>query len=234
MYQGFEIKYSDRITEDKERQDIEVKAERLINKYMEKLLKGNEHLGTGLKAEVFSLVESSICVKIIVKPDLCFNNVEQELKLMDKLYAGGINIPRPLGAAYSIDHKVSLLFMERVNGSSVEDFLLDKNLTELPQGFEVEKFFASLQKQVNKMHEVLGIHHRDLHAGNVMIDVDGQPWIIDFDKSTEHYFANEDPYIQATIPGHYEKLPQDNHLIKEMKKDAIKHFSKEKEGNINV
>jgi serine/threonine protein kinase len=49
-----------------------------------------------------------------------------------------------------------------------------------------------LKEFVSRLHE-RGIYHRDLHEGNIMIDVnDGRPCVIDFGAST--YATDYDAY----------------------------------------
>lgn len=60
-----------------------------------------------------------------------------------------------------------------------------------------------LRTFVGEMH-ALGYHHRDLHAGNIMIDEEGMPWIIDFGMAAR-VDESEDPYRIANVPknGHF-------------------------------
>ena len=51
------------------------------------------------------------------------------------------------------------------------------------------------------MNEGLNIYHRDLSEGNVMVDENGQPVIIDFGDACSPHLKSEDPYRQESSNG---------------------------------
>lgn len=81
---------------------------------------------------------------------------------------------------YSSEH-LHVLTMKRLAAVSLRD-VLEKDAP-LPETYNHEEFFKNLRLFVAEMH-AKGIYHRDLHEGNIMVDVKtGKPCVIDFGKS---------------------------------------------------
>lgn len=71
--------------------------------------------------------------------------------------------------------------MERLHAVSVMDVL--DGVAPLPAAFDRDRFHTALNAYVGEMNAA-GYYHRDLHAGNVLIDTEtGMPYIIDFGMS---------------------------------------------------
>lgn len=119
----------------------------------------------------------SVCIKKgKEKQMMIFNNIDDECELQKECKKLGISTPLTL-LSFTTKEKEDYLVMERINGYSVKEIL--KNIKLLPEKFDYQIFFKSLEEQIKKMHSA-GIYHRDLHSGNIMIDEEGLPVIIDF------------------------------------------------------
>ncbi|RJG49551.1 3-deoxy-D-manno-octulosonic acid kinase [Motilimonas pumila] len=99
-----------------------------------------------------------------------------ELRLLQLLSAGGVNVPRGIaartqrtGLTYHAD-----ILVEKVAGA--------KDLVGLLQQSAITgDLWASIGQMIKKMH-LLEVCHTDLNAHNILIDQAQQVWLIDFDK----------------------------------------------------
>jgi len=126
--------------------------------------------------------------------------------------------------------------MEKVNGYSIKDIVANNNL--LPEKFDYKVFCDSLDEQIAKMHNkgkmIDGIYHRDLHHGNVMIDDDGLPVIIDFGTGIKG--SGSDLTYEESVSMYNEKLGRyefvngyfkdDLEMVQNLKAE-LKQFAKE-------
>lgn len=122
-----------------------------------------------------------ICFKKVKdKSQIIYNDIDKEFEYQMKVKKLGIRTPLTL---ISINTEDGIyLVMEKINGASVKDIVKDSTL--LPEKFNYKIFCKSLDEQIAKIHKG-GIYHRDLHSGNVMINEEGLPVIIDFGTATE-------------------------------------------------
>lgn len=168
---------------------MEVVQEAILNK--EKF----ESLGRGNVAIVGkSEIHPKYCYKIIHNPEgyKKENNVVKETDIMESAIAindSEMVIPDPV---YRLaNRKTHLYVMETIDGCSLEDLFLDKN-NDILEKFNPDTFFPELQKGLDSLHKG-GVHHRDLHVGNVMIQREtGKPCLIDFGKSVIIKDAQDD------------------------------------------
>lgn len=86
------------------------------------------------------------------------------------------------GDQFFVKEKILVLAMERIKGVSIKDVL--EGGADFPAKFNPDIFFKKVRSFLERMHEEKAIFHRDLHSGNIMIDENGDPVIIDFGKST--------------------------------------------------
>lgn len=176
-------------------------------------------LGSGFNAEVFAINDaegkfSELCVKKIKKnPDVIINDIEDEAKLQAKAALAGVRTPRYVMALRDTVTKEKYIIMERIEGISLAEG------NEMPQNFEYKKFFQELRSMLDRMHEAR-IHHRDLHGGNIMINQEGEPVIIDFGSACIAYGDDLDAIYRADgakfnqdtrtyVSFQQEKLPRD-------------------------
>lgn len=133
---------------------------------------GNAYVKTWEKTNL-----QDICLKEIKKiPQLKGNNLLDEFDFQNELVEQNVSVPKPLLVLKKQDGS-SIFIMERIPGSSIED--ISKGLKKLPADFKLDSFFEKLKLEVKKMHQV-GLIHRDLRSGNVMINKEGEPYLIDF------------------------------------------------------
>lgn len=173
----FKVEHVKRLIESKEAENI-----------MECISKIELHanpIGEGGNAIVYIPEEESlqtVCIKKgKEKPQIIFNNIEEECEIQKTLKNIGVRTPLTI-LSFRINEKEDYFMMERINGYSIKDILKNNDL--LPEKFDYQIFCKSLDEQVDKMHKAFGlvggIYHRDLHEGNVLINEEGLPVIIDF------------------------------------------------------
>src|SRR5690606_26981170 len=87
------------------------------------------------------------------------------------MHEAGLPVPRPLAAAYwrkGLAYRAAIL-IERIDGVTP----LAVHWSSIGPAAVAEAIFA--------MHEA-GVWHADLNAYNILLDAQGQAWLIDFDK----------------------------------------------------
>ena len=223
------------------------KIEKLINtnevEYLEECIKKLEvhfvPVGEGGNAIVY-LAEGTPFEKIVFKkvkenPQIDYNDIIQEHKLQEKVKELGVRTPLTL-LSIETEEGDKYLVMEKVEGYSVKDIVLDESL--MPKKFDYKIFCASLDDQVSKMHNenkmLDGIYHRDLHTGNVMINNEGLPVIIDFGTGVEgsgsDFTYEESVKMFNPNKGRYEFVngyfKDDLEMVKNIKADLKKFIEK--------
>ncbi len=177
---------------------IENEQTELIVKFLEQLTINSNRieLGKGANGAVYAFGDNrfgDFCLKKVHKlPLMKILSIEEEHEYQQEVLSLGIATPRTLMTVLNHETKEEFFIMERIDGYSIVDTL--KNPTLLPESFNYDQFFKKLSDQINKLHENR-IHHRDLHAGNVMINEYGDPVIIDFGSAGKHYISDEDIYL---------------------------------------
>lgn len=104
--------------------------------------------------------------------------------------------------------KISVFAMERLNAVSVNDVI--EGLRPMPDAFKEEVFFRELRDFFETMHRK-GVHHRDAHEGNIMIDVEtGLPYVIDFGLAAYGTSGDEsETYREVSARGSVIVYPKD-------------------------
>ena len=100
----------------------------------------------------------------------------REWRLLDKLAANNLNVPRPAAARYCRRGTFYTCDIITVRIPGVVP--LSEYLSAAKR--EVE-FWQSLGAALWKFHAA-GVYHADMNAFNVQIDTDGDLWLLDFDK----------------------------------------------------
>jgi len=155
----------------------------IVERIKKKINDPKNSLGKGNVAEVFMLGELYCCKYIYnLKLHSKQNDISDEISIQNDAAkidpSGPVRVPMPHYKRIVNGHPVFV--MERINGLTLRE-AVEKN--ELPDNFDPESFFKSLADFIKKMNDQ-GIHHRDIHPGNVMIDwKTGNPVIIDFGLS---------------------------------------------------
>jgi len=159
------------------------KTKELIN-CIEELSGKAEVIGFGGNAEILSMPRGpfgGICLKRL-KELTAFqeNDLDKEFEIQVLANSGEVVTPFSMLLVEDIETKKKFIIMERVRGFSIEDVLQRRKT--LPSNFNMDDFFKKLKKQIDKLHSV-GVYHRDLRSGNVMINEYLDPVIIDFGAS---------------------------------------------------
>ncbi len=215
----FDIQFTDHVEKEK---DLEFKKRMaaVVDSCVESISKEHVALGEGKAAEVYSRTPESIsCVKFNLSSGISFNNIDMELEILDTLYEAGISVPEPIGIARG---EFDMLIMEKMEASSLEDYIKGVNRFELPKDFDVDVFFDKCTAEMQKMHDA-GVYHRDLHLGNILISKEGNPIFIDFGDSKKKYLSDEDVYKGDSINGFIRYIPDEDSL-KSSKKDFKKYL----------
>ncbi len=187
--------------------------------------KAENFLGKGSVAEVYSSGRNGkTCFKLIFNFNEYQkgNDLEEEMNFLDEVVQlgeiAGVRVPMPF--YFWTEKEFCFLVMEKLEAVSLEDVF--KRKASLPDNFNEEDFFKSLEEFVKTLHEKKKIHHRDLHEGNVMIDlVTGKPRVIDFGLARFIYFDEEK---ERDLRGKKSGV-NDFEMIKKLKKE-MKKFRK--------
>ena len=101
---------------------------------------------------------------------------EEEYKTLDKLRDTQIS-PRVHALYQCPPDDEYYMLMDKINGSSVADYYYSNQKNDEI----IDTLARNIIRKLKKMHS-LGIHHGDLsvHPGNILVDSNGEPWIIDF------------------------------------------------------
>lgn len=201
--------------------------EKLIRRSVEKLdeiLDEEEtFLGFGATANVHSLDQlRGVCCKINkpdedIPPESFVNTPDVELAILSFIYEENrvVRTPKPYASEIIDLGKRKYLVMEQLNAVSVRDVLEGKE--KLPESFDFESFFEKVETFLLKMHGV-GVYHRDLHEGNIMIDKEtGEPYVIDFGTGIKTFSGDDEPYKISIGVGEYFNLPKDEYMLKGVK-----------------
>ena len=195
-------------------------------------------LGEGGNAVVYFAEGTSfsniVFKKIKKNPVINFNTIDEENKIQEKVRELGVRTPITLLSFETTDNE-EYLVMEKINGYSVKDIVANPSL--LPEKFNFKIFCDSLDQQIAKMHNKgglkNGIYHRDLHSGNVMINQEGLPVIIDFGTSAEgtgsDYTYEEEVEMFNYQKGKYEFVSgyfKDDLIMADNIKSQLKMFIK--------
>ncbi|CAM4104823.1 3-deoxy-D-manno-octulosonic acid kinase [Bordetella tumulicola] len=98
----------------------------------------------------------------------------REYRLLASMRARGLKVPTPLAAAY---WREGLTYRAAIIVERIPDVRPLAHLLEEPVWEPVATAIAAMHRQ--------GVWHADLNAFNVLLDPQGQVWLIDFDRGTE-------------------------------------------------
>jgi len=94
-----------------------------------------------------------------------------EFRLTYAMYAQGLPVPRPLAAACwrSGWHYRAAILIERIAQAQTLASVLDEPVEQ------------AVSQAIVRLHRA-GVWHADLNAYNILLDANGQVWLIDFDR----------------------------------------------------
>lgn len=167
-----------------------------LKPFAEEILIESQEIGEGKSARVFEDPLNNCCYKIITNTEKLLHLPDEEADFLQKVQNEYVKVPQPL-FSLSVTEKDAMgkllrkymLGMEKIHGVSLRQIM--SGTKPLPEHVD-PLFFKKIELFLKDIHEK-GIHHRDLHEGNIMIDEDGQPVVIDFGLSCITH-GNEDPY----------------------------------------
>ncbi|HNP63872.1 MAG TPA: 3-deoxy-D-manno-octulosonic acid kinase [Woeseiaceae bacterium] len=113
-----------------------------------------------------------------------------EWRLLDKLAANNMNVPRPAAARFV--RRGTLYTADIITVRIPEVMSLSEYIAEADRG---ENFWQSVGASIWKFHKA-GVYHADLNAYNVQVDHDGDVWLLDFDKGS---LRPPGPWQQQTL-----------------------------------
>ena len=99
-----------------------------------------------------------------------------EWRLLDKLAANNMNVPRPAAARFirrGTFYTADILTVRIPDVVSLSEYIATEERS--------EEFWRSVGTAIWKFHEA-GVYHADMNAYNVQVDKDGDIWMLDFDK----------------------------------------------------
>ena len=156
-----------------------------IQKMIEAMHKGGHELvGVGKSAQVIASIRNpTICYKVFFEPNqqpIGVNDIAEEADIQKEIFEigehAGVRVPRVY--FFIINKDFRAIAMERLPAVSLQDVLLGREV--LPPSFNFDSFFKALSVYVETLHE-RNFYHRDLHDGNIMVDIEtGKPYVIDF------------------------------------------------------
>jgi len=118
----------------------------------------------------------------IVRESYLFSGAEKtrsfmEWRLLDKLAANNMNVPRPAAARYcrrGTWYTADIITVRIPGVVSLSQYIADEKRD--------ANFWRAVGASIWKFHDS-GVYHADMNAYNVQIDRDGDLWLLDFDKS---------------------------------------------------
>lgn len=192
----------------------EVFFDRTFFDSVERLETEGRTIGSGKTANVIVLEDHpGVCLKVVHDKTISKNRANEEVAFLDRANKLGIRVPKPLCSLQTEGN--DFILMETIEGSSIRDIIEQDLFEHLPDGFDIKGFFDQLRTEVKKMNKAK-IHHRDLHEGNIMVDKDGNPVIIDFGDAKIEYIAGEDPYREIDSKGELVLFPKDEIKVMEV------------------
>lgn len=159
----------------------------------------------GGAGEVFSFRadSASLCIKVVAnrhdRIDAHMfnlgNSLLQEahfLEHLDHFSIRDVRVPQYLEVLLGDRH--GFLIMEQLDAVNLQHVI--HGTESLPESFDLEDFFDSLDHFVTGIHEIKKVAHMDLEARNIMVDKKtGKPRVIDFGRavflSQHESLANE-------------------------------------------
>ncbi|USN53455.1 MAG: protein kinase family protein [Candidatus Nomurabacteria bacterium] len=166
--------------------EIDETARELLEHFQEQYER-REQLGIGKSGEVWvgqdPFYSDKTCTKTIHDPHATVNTLRREFEIHQEAERAGIRVPPLLAYIESREGNGdfhALLAMKAIEGRTLEQWFRDmKREGRRFEKSEIKEMRDQLKQMILQLHEA-NIYHRDLHFGNVMIDNEGNFYIIDF------------------------------------------------------
>lgn len=168
--------------------DLREKVKAAIAEVERQFEEGSIVLGQGQVGKVVQVPGvNAVCIKFLkddVQGEKHLKLINNEISILESLrdmVVAGIKVPYLY--AYGLDHPPYYFVMETVQGYSLKDIVEKPH--EVPDFVErllaqdEDEVIANLTKYVEELHS-RRIVHGDLHAGNIMMDKNGNWFVIDF------------------------------------------------------
>jgi 3-deoxy-D-manno-octulosonic acid kinase len=100
----------------------------------------------------------------------------REWRLLRRLHAGGLPVPRPIAARYrrrGVGYTADLMTARIPGAEPLSERLALSSLSQVA--------WRRIGQCLRRFHDA-GVFHADLNAHNLLLDEQGTPWMIDFDR----------------------------------------------------
>ena len=114
----------------------------------------------------------------------------REWRLLDKLAANNMNVPRPAAARYcrhGTFYTADIITVRIPGVVSLSEYIAAEERD--------EAFWHSVGATIRKFHAA-GVYHADMNAYNIQVDRDGDIWMLDFDRGA---LRPPGPWQQQTL-----------------------------------
>lgn len=138
----------------------------------------------GLSAVYRKYLRGGLIARLVKQTyfSLCAENTRsiKEWRLLQWMLEQGLTVPKPVAASvcrwpfsFSPLYRAQILVQRIPNVQTLDQLLMQRELTQAQ--------WQSIGECIRKFHNA-GIYHADLNANNILLDADGQVYLIDFDK----------------------------------------------------
>jgi len=167
--------------------DIKEKWELYVKKMEEVLNNADNYVNHGASGVVYSFGKTGFCTKLmrdrsIPRPSYYkkTNTALEEFMFMKRLQgfeSEGVRIP---GLVEIMEGKTyQAILMEQLDAVNLQEIINGRK--PVPEKFELDHFFDSLDGFIQDMHSEKDILHNDLEFRNIMVDNEtGTPYLVDF------------------------------------------------------